>query len=104
MNELKEAFFLLKTIKSPGYDNINFNVVKKCFGEVNEPLRHLFNLSLENGFFPENMKIAQVIPLFKNGDPENITNYRPISVLPCFSKVLEHIMYNRLYKYLCEEK
>ena len=50
------------------------------------------------------MKIAKVIPLFKNGDPENITNYRPISVLPCFSKVVERIMYNRLYKYLWEEK
>ena len=50
------------------------------------------------------MKIAKVIPLFKNGDPENIANYRPISVLPCFSKVFERIMYNRLYKYLCEEK
>ena len=50
------------------------------------------------------MKIAKVIPLFKNSDPENITNYHPISVLPCFSKVLERIRYNRLYKYLCEEK
>ena len=50
------------------------------------------------------MKIAKVIPLVKNDDPENITNCRPMSVLPCFSKVLEHIMYNRLYKYLCEEK
>ena len=49
------------------------------------------------------MKIAKVIPLFKNGDPENITNYRPVSVPPCFSKVLERTMYNRLYKYLCEE-
>ena len=54
--------------------------------------------------FPEKMKIAKVMPLFKNGDPENIANYLPISVLPCFSKVLERIMYNRLYKYLCEEK
>ena len=49
------------------------------------------------------MKIAKVISPFKNGNPENI-NYRLISVLPCFSKVLERIMYNRLYKYLCEEK
>ena len=104
INELNEDFFSLKTNKSPGYDNINFNVVKKCFGEINEPLKHLFNLSLENGIFPEKMKIAKVIPLFKNGDPKNITKYRPISVLPCFSKVLERIMYNRLYKYFCEEK
>ena len=51
------------------------------------------------------MKIAKVITLLKNGDPENNTNYRPVSVLPCFSKVLERLMYNRLlYKYLCEEK
>ena len=100
INELKEAFFSLKTNKSPGYDDINFNVVKRCFGEINEPLKHLFNLSLENGTFPEKMKIAKVIPFFKNGDPESITNYRLISVLPCFSKVLEGIMYNQLYKYL----
>ena len=41
INELKEAFFSLKTNKSPGYDDINFNVVKKkCFGEINEPLKH----------------------------------------------------------------
>ena len=80
-----------------------FHLSYKCFGEINEPLKHLFNLSLENGIFPEKMKIAKVIPLFKNGDPENITNYHPISVLPCFSKVLERIMYNRLYKYLCEK-
>ena len=53
INELKETFFSLKTNKSPGCDDINFNVVKKCFGEINEPLKHLFNLSLENGIFPE---------------------------------------------------
>ena len=50
------------------------------------------------------MKIAKVIPILKNSDPENTTIYPPISVLPCFSKVLERIMYNQLYKYLCEEK
>ena len=53
--------------------------------------------------FPEKIKIAKAIPLFKNGDPENNTNYCPISVLPCFSKVFERIMFNQLYKYLCEK-
>ena len=74
------------------------------FWRNNESLKHLFNLSIENRIFPVKMKFAKVIPLFKNGDAGNITNYRPISVLPCFSKVFEHIMYNWLYKYLCEEK
>ena len=55
-------------------------------------------------FFLEKMKIAKVMPLFKNGDPGNITSYHPTSALPCFSKVFERTMYNRLYKYLCEEK
>ena len=59
---------------------------------------------MEFWIFPEKMKIAKVIPLFENGYSENITNYRPISVLPCFSKVLQPIMYKRLFKYLCEKK
>ena len=46
INKLKEAFFSLKTNENPGYDNINVNVFKKCFGEINEPLKYLFNLSL----------------------------------------------------------
>ena len=104
INCLKESFFSLKTNKSQGYDDINFNVAKKCFGEISEPRKHLFNLLLANGIFPEKMKIAKVIPLFKYDDTINITNYRPISVFTCFSKVLERITYNRLYKYLCEEK
>ena len=92
INELKETAFSLKADEIPGYDGMNFNVVKKCFGETSEPVKHLFSLSLEKRIFSEKMKIAKVIPLFKNGDPENITNYRPISVLPCFSRV--RIMYN----------
>ena len=58
INELKEAFFSLKINKSPGYDDINFNVVKRCFGEINELLKHLFNLSLENEIFPKKNEIC----------------------------------------------
>ena len=50
------------------------------------------------------MKIAIVSPVFKTGDSADISNYRPISVLPCFSKILERVMYNRLYKYLTDQK
>ena len=68
------------------------------------PLKYLFDMSLESGIFPDKLKLARVIPLYKAADPANIRNYRPISVLPCFSKMLEQIMYNRLYKYLITEK
>ena len=71
----------------PGYDDMSFNVVKKCSGEINVPIKDLFNLSLENGTFPEKMKITNVTLLFTNGNPKNITNYRTISTLPCFCKV-----------------
>ena len=45
---------------------------------------------------------ALVTPIYKAGDNSDVSNYRPISVLPCFSKILERSMYNRLYKYLKE--
>ena len=104
INEYKESFFPLKTNKSPGYDEISSNVIINCFSELNDPLKYLFEKSIEKGVFPDALKIARVTPLFKGGDPSNISNYRPISVLPCFSKILERIMYNRLYKYLTTEK
>ena len=104
INEVKEAFFSLKINKSPWCDEISFNVIKNCFSELNIPLKYLFDMSLESGIFPDKLKIARVIPLYKAGDPANISNYRPISVLPCFSKMLERIMYNRLHKYLTTEK
>ena len=58
------------------------------------------NLSIAHGVVPDQMKIARVVPLFKADDQSLFINYRPVSVLPSFSKFLERIMYNRLYYYL----
>ena len=69
---------------------------KNCFSSLNYPLKYLFGKSIENGVVPDALKIARVSPLFKGGDPTDISNYRPISVLSCFSKILERIMYNCL--------
>ena len=65
-------------------------------------MKYVFNLSLQERIFPENLKIAKVSPIYKRDEEFLLTNYRPISVLPCFSKLLERIMYNRLFKYLSE--
>ena len=102
--ELKRAFFSLKPNKTPGYDNINVNVVKNIYQELKTPLMCIFNLSLSTGIFPDKLKIAKVSPISKNGKKDLLTNYQPISVLPCFSKVLECILYERLYSYLTENK
>ena len=61
---------------------------------------HMFNQSLQIEIFPDNLKIARVIPSFKKGSYSELGNYELISALPCFSKILEKIMYNRLCKHL----
>ena len=60
INELKDAFFSLKINKSSGVEDVSFNIIKKCFGVLCEPLIYLFQLSLEKGVFPEDLKIAKV--------------------------------------------
>ena len=100
--ELKDAFFSLKINKSSGVDDVSFNIIKKFFGVLCEPLIYLFQLSLEKGVFPGDLKMAKVTPIYKASDNSDISNYRLISVLPCFPKILERLMYNCLYKYLKE--
>ena len=96
--EVRNTFYSLKTNKNPGYANISCNAINNVFDFIVEPLRY----SLAQRIFPEEMKIAQITPIYKDEDKENVVNYRPISVLPCFSKILERIIYNRLYLYLTE--
>ena len=59
MNELKDAFFSLKINKSPGYDDISFNIFKKCLSSLCEPPKYLFNLSIEKRIFPDDLKILK---------------------------------------------
>ena len=66
VNELKDAFFSLKLNKSPGYNDVSFNVIKKFFKSLHKPLLYIFNASLKNGTLPDELKIARVTPLFKN--------------------------------------
>ena len=94
--EIKTAFFALKGGKSPSFDEINYGIVNQNFNSLLVPLKYNFELSLKSGTFPEKMKNARVASVSKSGDTSLMTSYRPISVLPCFSKLLERIMYNRL--------
>ena len=82
--------------KAAGYDNIPMSLIKESIQLISEPLAHIINLSIAHGIVPDQMKIARVIPLFKADDQSLFTNYRPVSVLPSFSKFLERIIYNRL--------
>ena len=77
-------------------NDLDMKLVKKIIGGISKPLTHICNLSFQTGKFPNSMKTAKVIPLFKAGDRHNFTNYRPVSLLPQFSKILEKLFNSRL--------
>ena len=99
-----EVVKILKSLKqsSEGWDDISPRIVKNTYTYFLTPLVHICNLSLLHGIFPNELKLAKVIPLFKGGDCHYLVNYRPVSVLPVFSKVLERIMYNRVLEFIEE--
>ena len=102
-NEFETAFNSIKINKASGFDDITSNVVKLSFNELAAPLFHICKNSLKCGIFPDDMKIAKIKPLHKSGEKNVVSNYRPISVLPLFSKILERIMYNRVYKHVSSQ-
>ena len=89
-----------KNKKSKDHDDIDMCLVKKLIPHLVIPLEHIFNISLQTGVFPDGMKIARVIPLFKNGNANDFTNYRPISLLSQFSKILEKIFHIRMMSFI----
>lgn len=86
----------LKSSHTVGADNICSIIIKAIVNEIAEPLAYIINLSLTQGIVPKMTKIAKIIPIYKSGDKNDIQNYRPISVLPTLSKVLERVVYSRL--------
>ena len=102
-----EVYNIVKRInaaKSPGLKNINGMVIKEAFKTLTTPLTYMFNLSIQQGTFPDSWKVASVIPIPKGGDPEKVSNLRPISLLPQPGKVMEKLIHNQLIHYLEDKK
>ena len=79
---------------------VNMSLIKKVIVPIAKPLTHICNMSFNDGIFPDMMKIAKVVPLFKSGKNNIFTNYRPVSLLPQFSKILEKLFNKRLDSFL----
>ena len=77
-----------KSKRSTDYSDIIMNLIKKVITKIIKPFSHIYNVSLQTSVFPSKMKIAKVVPLFKSGEKNVFTNYRPISLLPQFSTIL----------------
>lgn len=98
--ELIDYVNVIKSNTSAGYDDIDIRIIKRCIHLICKPLSAIFNQCMEHGIFPDKMKIAKVVPVFKSGSPEIMTNYRPISVLSVFSKIFEKCIAARLVEFL----
>ena len=96
MNEINK----LKNKKSVGIDGISVQILKSCADILIQTITYIINKSIKEGKVPSSWKIAKVIPLHKKGDKSNPDNYRPISLLPCMSKLMERIIQLQLLNYL----
>ena len=98
--EIIETCMNIKSKSSSGYDQISSKLLKLIIPNIAKPLCHIFNQSLLTGTFPDPYKIAKVIPVYKSGDKSNPNNYRPISLLPVISKLLEKLVYKRVISFI----
>ena len=81
----------MKNNTSPGFDSIDIQVIKKVIVILASPLCKIFNYSLEQGIFPNQMKTARITPIHKKGPKDSMNNYRPIAILPILVKYLKNV-------------
>ncbi len=97
---VRERVKILTSKSSTDLDGISIKLLKAVRAEIEAPLAHAFNLSLTTGCFPERLKASKVVPIHKAGDRKNCDNYRPITLVNTFSKILERLVYNKLTLHL----
>ena len=101
-NEVYKIITTLQSTYTACEDEICSKILKAIALDIMEPLTYCINLSMLSGIVPKRANIARIKPVFKSGDKNYMSNYRPISILPTISKVLERVVYNRLNGYLDE--
>ena len=98
--EIEEEIDRLNPSKAVGPYSIPVFALKLIPEAISKPLKSIFNLSLSCGIVPDKLKMASVIPIFKKGSKLNLDNYRPISLLSIFNRILEKLMYKRLISFI----
>jgi hypothetical protein len=98
--EIEKIISSLKTKESFGYDKIPMWILKLSCSYISTPINFICNKILSTGKFPDRLKYSIVKPLYKKGNKHDMSNYRPISLLLSFSKIVEKVMYARLLTHL----
>ena len=104
VNEIVELICSLNVNKAVGHDNIPPFFLKTTPFVIANYLCVFVKFSFENGIFPDACKIAKIVAIHKNGNKSNPSNYRPISILTCFSKIFEGMLYKRLVCFFDKHK
>ena len=94
----------LDSNKAHGCDGISVAMIKICDDCLVEPLSLIFKACLETGVYPSSWKIANIIPVHNKGSRQDKKNYRPISLLHIFEKILEKVIFDKIYQYLCNNQ
>ena len=94
-----KIFDKVKSKTSTGIDGLSNKLIKSIKDEILEPVTHIINQSFLTGKFPDKLKLAKIVPIYKKDCENNFDNYRPISLLPSLSKIFERIMHNQLHEY-----
>ena len=97
-NEILGIISKLKN-SSSSHDGISVKLMKKVKFQILKPLAHIINLSFSQGKIPDSLKIAKVVPIHKKGDCSLFSNYRPISILPAFSKIMKNWLHTNIKFY-----
>ena len=100
-NDVEQIILQLKDVGA-GFDGINSKIFKRSYKPILSKLTYFFNLCLTTCIFPKPLKIAVIKPIFKSGDKCSFHNYRPISILPFISKILEKIIYYQLFTFISQ--
>ena len=98
-SEIHKLIKKLPPKTSSGHDNLSLKLLKEIGQNISDSLSLVINQSLKTGIFPEKLKLAKLIPLYKKGDASLFGNYRPISLLPSISKIFEKVVYMQVYSY-----
>ena len=101
-----EIDMIVKNLKhsAPGHDEITTAILQLALPAIRTSLVHVMNLSLAEGIFPDELKVAKVLPLYKGDNPILFNNCRPVSLLNILSKVFEKVMYTRLVSFFENQK
>lgn len=98
-NEIIKVVSKLSNSKAMDYYWLSNSIIKRTIPTIATPLSFVLNECMRAGYFAPSLKVSKIIPIYKKGDKSLVQNYRPVSIVPIFSKIFESIMYNQLSRY-----